>query len=51
VQRNIKTLRGDGFHFVDPQAGWQSCRRQGMGRLADPADIEAAIQKLLANSR
>src|SRR5206468_9733239 len=39
VQRNIKTLRGDGYHFVDPQAGWQSCRRQGMGRLADPAYI------------
>jgi phosphopantothenoylcysteine decarboxylase len=47
VQRNIKTLRGDGFHFVDPQEGWQSCRRQGMGRLADPADIEAAIERLL----
>ncbi len=47
VQRNIKTLRGDGFHFVDPQAGWQSCRRQGMGRLADPADIEAAIERVL----
>jgi phosphopantothenoylcysteine decarboxylase len=47
VQRNIKTLRGDGFHFVDPQSGWQSCRRQGMGRLADPADIEAAIERVL----
>jgi phosphopantothenoylcysteine decarboxylase len=51
VQRNIKTLRGDGSHFVDPQTGWQSCRRQGMGRLADPADIEAAIDKLLAKKK
>ena len=48
VQRNIKTLRDDGFHFVDPQAGWQSCRRQGMGRMADPAHIEAEIEKLLS---
>jgi phosphopantothenoylcysteine decarboxylase/phosphopantothenate--cysteine ligase len=48
VQRNIKTLRGDGFHFVDPQEGWQSCRRQGMGRMADPAEIQAAIEKLLS---
>ena len=48
VQRNIKTLRGDGFHFVDPQTGWQSCRRQGMGRMADPAHIEAEIEKLLS---
>ena len=31
VQRNIKTLRDDGYHFVDPQAGWQSCRRPRHG--------------------
>ena len=27
VQRNISTLRADGCHFIDPQEGWQSCRR------------------------
>jgi phosphopantothenoylcysteine decarboxylase/phosphopantothenate--cysteine ligase len=48
VQRNIATLRKDGVHFVDPQSGWQSCRRSGMGRMAEPADIEAAIKRLLA---
>jgi len=47
VQRNIKTLRADGFHFVDPQVGWQSCRRSGMGRMAEPGDIQTAIEKLL----
>ena len=51
VQRNIATLRADGYHFVDPQVGWQSCRRSGMGRMAEPADIQAAIEKLLAVSR
>jgi phosphopantothenoylcysteine decarboxylase/phosphopantothenate--cysteine ligase len=51
VQRNIKTLRADGFQFVDPQQGWQSCRRQGMGRMAEPADIEAAIERLLTERR
>jgi phosphopantothenoylcysteine decarboxylase/phosphopantothenate--cysteine ligase len=51
VQRNIKTLRADGFHFVDPQQGWQSCRRQGMGRMAEPADIEAAIDRLLSKKK
>jgi phosphopantothenoylcysteine decarboxylase/phosphopantothenate--cysteine ligase len=50
VQRNIATLRKDGVHFVDPQEGWQSCRRVGMGRMAEPADIQAAIEKLLAIS-
>ena len=47
VQRNVETLRGDGVHFVDPQEGWQSCRRTGMGRMAEPADIQAAIERLL----
>jgi phosphopantothenoylcysteine synthetase/decarboxylase len=47
VQRNIKTLCGDGYHFVDPQEGWQSCRRTGMGRMAEAADIQAEIERLL----
>ena len=47
VQRNVATLRGDGYHFVDPQEGWQSCRRSGIGRMAEPADIQAAIERLL----
>lgn len=48
VQRNLKTLRDDGFHFVGPQEGWQSCRRKGMGRMAEPAEIQATIEKLLS---
>jgi phosphopantothenoylcysteine decarboxylase len=51
VQRNIELLRVDGYQFIDPQEGWQSCRRVGMGRMAEPADIQAAIEKLLAISR
>jgi phosphopantothenoylcysteine synthetase/decarboxylase len=47
VQRNIETLRADGFHFIDPATGWQSCRRSGKGRMAEPADIQAAIERLL----
>jgi phosphopantothenoylcysteine decarboxylase/phosphopantothenate--cysteine ligase len=49
VQRNIATLRNDGFQFVDPQEGWQSCRRVGMGRMAEPATIEEAIERLLGS--
>ena len=51
VQRNIKQLRADGHHIIDPQSGWQSCRRSGMGRLADPAAIEAAIERVLAQKK
>jgi len=47
VQRNVNTLRKDGVHFVDPQTGWQSCRRIGIGRMAEPADIQARIERLL----
>jgi phosphopantothenoylcysteine decarboxylase/phosphopantothenate--cysteine ligase len=47
VQRNIETLRGDGYHFIDPQSGWQSCRRKGVGRMAEPAEIQAVIERML----
>ena len=51
VQRNIETLRTDGYHFVDPSTGWQSCRRTGMGRMAEPNEIEAAINQRLTGRR
>ena len=51
VQRNIATLRDDGYQFVDPRAGWQSCRRTGMGRMAEPADIQALIERLLKSKK
>jgi phosphopantothenoylcysteine decarboxylase len=47
VQRNLAQLREDGMHVVDPQAGWLSCRDRGEGRMAEPADIQAAILSLL----
>jgi phosphopantothenoylcysteine decarboxylase len=47
VQRNVAQLRQDGFHFVDPEAGWLSCRQEGMGRMAAPERIFAAIGELL----
>lgn len=43
VQRNLATLRDDGFRIVDPQEGWLSCRKRGVGRMAEPATIQAAI--------
>jgi len=47
VQRNIKQLRSDGVQIVDPQEGWLSCRQKGMGRMADPETIAAAIEEHL----
>jgi phosphopantothenoylcysteine decarboxylase/phosphopantothenate--cysteine ligase len=48
VQRNVATLRADGIHFVDPEAGWLSCRQEGVGRMAEPETIASAIEALLA---
>jgi phosphopantothenoylcysteine decarboxylase/phosphopantothenate--cysteine ligase len=48
VQRNLKTLREDGLHIVDPEEGWLSCRQKGMGRMAAPERIFQEIQALLA---
>jgi phosphopantothenoylcysteine decarboxylase/phosphopantothenate--cysteine ligase len=48
VERNIATLKADGFHFIGPQEGWQSCRRSGIGRMADPSEIQAAIAVILS---
>jgi phosphopantothenoylcysteine decarboxylase/phosphopantothenate--cysteine ligase len=49
VQRNIEQLRADGVQFVDPTAGWLSCRQQGTGRMAEPETILARIEQLLAH--
>lgn len=48
VQRNVTQLRADGIHFVEPGSGWLSCRQVGAGRMAEPAEIQAAIGNLLS---
>jgi phosphopantothenoylcysteine decarboxylase len=47
VKRNVAQLRADGVHFVDPEDGWLSCRQRGVGRMAAPEKIQAAIAELL----
>jgi phosphopantothenoylcysteine synthetase/decarboxylase len=44
VCRNIETLRGFGYVFVDPESGDLACGRSGVGRLADLERIIAAIE-------
>jgi phosphopantothenoylcysteine decarboxylase/phosphopantothenate--cysteine ligase len=50
VQRNVQQLRADGVHFVDPEEGWLSCRKRGVGRMAAPETILSAIRKLLSEN-
>ena len=47
VQRNLQQMRDDGVQIVDPEEGWLSCRTRGVGRMASPETILAAIQQHL----
>ena len=48
VQRNLQTLTARGVRFVDPGDGYLACGWIGKGRLAEPADIVAAADLILA---
>jgi phosphopantothenoylcysteine decarboxylase/phosphopantothenate--cysteine ligase len=47
TQRNVATLRGDGFDFVGPAEGWQACRTVGAGRMSEPEAILEAVRARL----
>ncbi len=47
-QRNVSTLRSDGYSFVGPAEGWQACRTVGAGRLAEPEEIIATLSRTLS---
>jgi len=48
TQRNLKTLRKDGVIFVGPNDGEMACGEYGPGRMAEPEEILAAIETVLA---
>lgn len=48
VQRNIEQLKADGVYLVGPDSGWLSCRRKGVGRMAEPEALLAEIENLLS---
>ena len=47
TQRNLATLKADGIHIVGPNEGDMACGEFGLGRMAEPVEILAAIQDLL----
>ena len=49
TRRNVSQLKADGCHFVDPAEGDLACGYQGIGRLADLADILAAVAGILGS--
>jgi phosphopantothenoylcysteine decarboxylase/phosphopantothenate--cysteine ligase len=46
TQRNLATLRNDGFAVIEPRVGWQACRAVGPGRLPEPDQLVDAIVEL-----
>ncbi len=50
MQRNVETLRGLGIRLVGPVAGRLACGTEGMGRMAEPGEILAALEALAADS-
>jgi phosphopantothenoylcysteine decarboxylase / phosphopantothenate---cysteine ligase len=51
VQANVETLRSRGFHLIGPESGNLTGVDQGVGRMAEPADIAAFARSLLAQPR
>ncbi len=47
TRRNMATLRTDGIVFVGPDEGDMACSEYGPGRMAEPAAILEAIERLL----
>src|SRR5687767_12989200 len=47
VQRNLQTLAARGVRFVDPGEGYLACGWIGKGRLAEPAQIVDAAERVL----
>ena len=48
TKRNFETLQRDGVLFVGPNDGEMACGEFGPGRMAEPAEIVAAIERALA---
>jgi phosphopantothenoylcysteine decarboxylase / phosphopantothenate---cysteine ligase len=50
VQRNIANLKSDGVSFVGPDSGSMACGEYGLGRMAEPDAIAAAVEAFFARS-
>ena len=48
TQRNVKQLKKDGVHFVEPVAGELACKTVGTGKLEDVENIVEQAMRLLS---
>lgn len=45
IQANIQTLIDDGYHFIEPGEGFLACGYVAKGRMAEPLEIKAVIDR------
>jgi phosphopantothenoylcysteine decarboxylase/phosphopantothenate--cysteine ligase len=50
TQRNVRQLRSDGVHIIEPDDGEMACGTIGPGRLSEPERIVAAALDILQSS-
>jgi phosphopantothenoylcysteine decarboxylase/phosphopantothenate--cysteine ligase len=50
TQRSVATLTADGVTFVGPNEGVMACNEFGPGRLAEPDEIVAAVERHFSSS-
>ena len=48
VQNNIETLKKYGYIIIEPATGYMACKATGKGKMPEPAQLYAYIEKALA---
>ncbi len=51
TQRNVEALRTRGVRMIGPCAGRLACGTEGLGRMAEPQEILAAIEEMAGERR
>jgi phosphopantothenoylcysteine decarboxylase/phosphopantothenate--cysteine ligase len=51
TRENLSRLRQRGHSIIEPGSGYLACGMVGEGRLAEPAEIAAAVDRLIAKQR
>ena len=51
MRANFEKLKGFGYRFVGPEAGWLACRNVGLGRMSEPATILDEVTNMLTANK
>ena len=51
TQRNLKQLKADGVHLIEPDAGEMACGTIGPGRLSEPEPNRCGSLEILERSK